>query len=188
MTTLLRDAGVTRTLLIGAMARKLGPMSTPPSDPDPPEVTDKAPDSDQLKDDLRKVFDSQIPNYGDYNLVFAANERYKQRESDGARVTMPKYYVLGYRWQPTEIMIAPVDSHTLAGTGIPVEINMTNLSHAHRLASGHYEVGTSTGKTFQFGVQPEARFSSGPHSQLVIDQRDDHQDFDAFMAAFIAMA
>ncbi|MHA7153469.1 hypothetical protein [Arthrobacter sp. TMN-50] len=162
-------------------------MSTPPSDPAPPESPDRAPDSDQLKDSLRKVFDSQIPNYGDYNLVFAANERYQHRDPDGARVVTPQYYVVGYRWKPTEIMIAPVDAQTLTGAGIPVEINMTNLSHALRLAGGHFEVGTSTGRTFRFGVHPEARFSSGPHSRLMIDQRDDHQDFSAFMTAFIAM-
>ncbi|WP_026553126.1 hypothetical protein [Arthrobacter sp. H20] len=162
-------------------------MSTPPSDPDQREVPDRAPDSDQLKDDLRKIFDSQIPNYGDYNLVLAANERYQHREPHGARVITPKYYVVGYRWKPTEIMIAPVDSHTLAASGIPVEINMTNLSHVLRLNDGHFEVGTSTGRTFRFGVQPEARFSSGPHSQLTIDQLDDQTDFDAFMTAFIAM-
>lgn len=163
-------------------------MSTPPSDTSQPDPPERAPDSNQLKDDLRRVFDSQIPNYGDYNLVFAANEHFQQRESDGARVLTPRYYVVGYRWKPTEIMIAPVDSHTLTATGVPVEINMTNLSHAYRLPNGRFEVGTSTGKTFRFGVQPEAKFSSGPHARLVIDQREDHTDFDAFMTAFVAMA
>lgn len=152
-----------------------------------PEPLDGSPNSDQLKDTLRRIFDSQIPNYGDYNLVFAANERSQNRDPDGARVVTPLHYVVGYRWKPTEIMIAPVDAQTLTGAGVPVEINMTNLSHALRLADGDFEVGTSTGRTFRFGVQPEARFSSGPHSHLTIDQRDDHEDFSAFMTAFIAM-
>lgn len=146
------------------------------------------PGSDELKESLRKVFDSQIPNYGDYNLVFAINERHEKNDAEGQRTIAPRYYVIGYRWQPAELMVAPVNGASLTGGGVPVEVNMTNLSHAVLLAGGDYEVGTSTGKTFRFGVRPEATLSSASGTQLVIDQTDDFPDFKSFMTAFVRMA
>ncbi len=170
--------------------------------------------SDDFKDALRGIFDSQIPNYGDYNLVYASNEhrgdnnehRGDNREGQhGGRSA--KYYVVGYRWQPAEIVVAPFNAKTLTPGGDPTEINMTNLSHAFELADGDYEVGTSTGKTFRFGVDPVDAIpsgiptgtpsagpsagpsgtpSAGPESN--VDQREDHEDFVAFMAAFVAMS
>lgn len=143
--------------------------------------------SDEFKDALRGIFDSQIPNYGDYNLVYASNERSNDngKESHGGRA--PKYYVVGYRWQPAEIVVAPFNGKTLTPGGDPTEINMTNLSHAFELAGGDYEVGTSTGKTFRFGVKPYGDIPSS-EADHTVDQSDDHEDFVAFMTAFVAMA
>lgn len=143
--------------------------------------------SDEFKDALRGIFDSQIPNYGDYNLVYASNERSGDngKESHGGRA--PKYYVVGYRWQPAEIVVAPFNGRTLTPGGDPTEINMTNLSHAFELADGDYEVGTSTGKTFRFGVEPYGDIPSSG-AEHTVDQREDHEDFVAFMTAFVAMA
>lgn len=143
--------------------------------------------SDDFKDALRGIFDSQIPNYGDYNLVYASNER---RGNDGAGQhggRTAKYYVVGYRWQPAEIVVAPFNGRTLTPGGDPTEINMTNLSHAFELSDGDYEVGTSTGKTFRFGVDPVGHIPSATPEDIV-DQRDDHADFAAFMTAFVAMS
>lgn len=156
--------------------------------PQLPEVPDNEPGSDTLKNVLRGIFDSQILNYGDYNLVFAVNERHEARDADGVRITKPKFFVIGYRWQPAEVMVAPVNGQTLTGGGVPVEINMTNLSHAVQLAGGDYEVGTNIGKTFRFGVQPEIVFTPTPERELHLDQSDDYSDFELFMQAFIAMA
>lgn len=146
------------------------------------------PGSDALKNILRGIFDSQILNYGDYNLIFASNERREGRDAAGVRVSRPRYYVIGYRWQPAEIMVAPVNGQTLTGGGVPVELNMTNLSHAVHLADGDYEVGTNTGRTFRFGVQPEVTFSPAPGRELQLEQADDYTDFKLFMQAFVAMA
>ena len=66
-----------------------------------------------LKNALRRVFDSQIPNYGDYNLVFAV-----QAAAPSARTA----YVVGYRWKPAELMIAPVDLTGITGAGVPAEV------------------------------------------------------------------
>ncbi|EMY34343.1 hypothetical protein D477_010114 [Arthrobacter crystallopoietes BAB-32] len=141
------------------------------------------PSSDRLKEILSRIFDSQILNHGDYNLVFAAASG-QQGQVPGASST-GKYYVVGYRWRPQELVIAPFDGTTLTASGTPVEINMTNLSHAVVLAGGDYEVGTSTGRIFRFAVQPQGQLPLEGH---VIDQDDDEVDFSQFMASFIAAA
>ena len=156
--------------------------------PQIPTAPHDEPGSDALKTILRGIFDSQILNYGDYNLVFAVNERREGRDAGGVRITRPKYYVIGYRWQPAEIMVAPVNGQTLTGGGVPVVLNMTNLSHAVRLAVGDYEVGTNTGRTFRFGVSPEASVKPAPEREFRLEQADDCADFELFMQAFIGMA
>ena len=136
-----------------------------------------------LKNALRRVFDGQIPNYGDYNLVFAAP--HARRPSEPA----PIGYVVGYRWKPAELMIAPVDLTGIASAGVPVEINMTNLAHALQwVEDGSYEVGTSTGRVFRFGVSADPVLDIGPGTPMRLTQDDDLVDFDSFMDAFIAMA
>lgn len=156
--------------------------------PQLPEAPHDGPGSDDLKNILRGIFDSQIPNYGDYNLIFAVNERREGRDSGGHRISTPKYYVIGYRWQPAELMVAPVNGTTLTSGAVPVELNMTNLSHAVQLAGGDYEVGTNTGRTFRFGVQPIVAFKPATDKELRLEQADDYADFELFMQAFLAMA
>lgn len=135
-----------------------------------------------LKTTLRRVFDGQIPNYGDYNLVFAA---YPSVDGISAEAS----FVVGYRWRPAELMMAPVDLSGITGAGAPVAINMTNLAHALQWESDDsYEVGTSTGRVFRFAVVPGPVLDVGPGAPLTLVQDDDVVDFEAFMDAFIAMA
>ncbi|MET1156253.1 hypothetical protein [Arthrobacter sp.] len=141
------------------------------------------PTSDELKDALSAVFDSQIPNYGDYNLVFGSSRQDNVQGAPGGGTG--RCYVLGYRWRPQELVIAPFDGTDLTAGGIPVAINMTNLSHAVQLGGGEYEVGTSTGKTFRFGVQAEGKL---PGEGRTIDQSEDQPDFHSFMAELIFRA
>ncbi|GAB3546156.1 hypothetical protein GCM10027404_05950 [Arthrobacter tumbae] len=156
--------------------------------PQLPHAAHDEPGSDDLKNILRGIFDSQILNYGDYNLIFAVNARREGRDADGARISKPRCYVIGYRWQPTEIMVAPVNGQTLTGGGVPVELNMTNLAHAVQLADGDYEVATNTGRTFRFGVKPDTIFQPAPQKELHLEQADDYVDFELFMQTFIALA
>lgn len=137
-----------------------------------------------LKNALRRVFDGQIPNYGDYNLVFAAQQSRGVRDAGTAAVG----YVVGYRWKPAELMIAPVDLTAITGAGVPVEVNMTNLAHALQWDDTSYEVGTSTGRIFRFGVLAAPVLDIGPGTALRLAQDEDLIDFTSFMDAFIAMA
>jgi hypothetical protein len=165
----------------------------------PDEPSDSSPPLDGgqgLKNALRRVFDGQIPNYGDYNLVFAARHASQaagrartSRSAPGAPSPSATAYVVGYRWKPMELMIAPVDLTGITGAGVPVEVNMTNLAHALQWdADDSFEVGTSTGRIFRFDVSADPVLDIGPGTPLHLPQDDDVIDFNAFMDAFIAMA
>jgi hypothetical protein len=143
------------------------------------------PGSDELKAVLSGIFDTQIPNHGDYNLVFA-------RARAGLRSLLgrlPACYVLGYRWRPHELVIAPVHPAGPAAGGMPIAIDMTNLSRVERLGrpaggSGAYRVATSTGRSFRFGVAAVGLFPGGGS----IEQARDAEDFHNFMDALIGLA
>jgi hypothetical protein len=147
--------------------------------------------SDQLKESLRQIFDTQIPNFGDYNLVFASNSHAStptSPEPASGRPHQPRCYVIGYRWQPAEIVIAPFNADTLTADSVAVTINMTNLHHAIKLAGGDVEIGTSTGRTFRFGVRPDGGLPERGGERRDIDQVDDYEDFSTFIESFLAMA
>lgn len=158
-----------------------------------------APTSEELKTTLRAVFDHQIPNYGDYNLVCGSNSF--EIPGAAARGWAPprrRSFVIGYRWHPAEVIVAPFDEKSLTAAGVPVAINMTNLAHALRMPAvrsslGGYEVAASTGKAFRFGVEnvmtlapppgsPDQPAGRGPRR---IEQADDAADFHEFMADFV---
>lgn len=139
------------------------------------------PSSDDIKAVLRHVFESQIPNYGDYNLVCA------EPGGDGADA----YYVVGYRWRPAELVFAPFDPATLEGLEPPRAVNSTNLSHTEEVLPGDYEVGTNTGRIFRFRVEAEAPLpddGDGVGSPRVIEQAADLEDFSSFVEHFLTLA
>ncbi|GAA1341093.1 hypothetical protein [Arthrobacter roseus] len=140
-------------------------------------------DSTRLKNLLRQVFDSQIPNYGDYNLVCARRSPLSDTDRD---VAGPEYYVVGYRWQPLEIMMAPFEAGEMSPAGTPVELNMTNLAHAVELAPDHYETATSTGAIFYFEV-PTTIDLPLLDSVRTLVQSEDYEDFTAFMTQFVTV-
>ena len=135
------------------------------------------PSSDDIKAVLRHVFESQIPNYGDYNLVCAGPG------GDGAEA----YYVVGYRWRPAELVFAPFDTGTLAGLEPPTAVNSTNLSHTEEVSTGDFEVGTNTGRIFRFQVQASAPLPDDG-SLRVIEQAADLEDFASFVDHFLTRA
>ncbi|WP_336714903.1 hypothetical protein [Arthrobacter sp. USHLN218] len=155
--------------------------STPPST-EPDGQPGSRPSSDKLKEILSRIFDSQIPNHGDYNLVFGSTGHHCWRNPAPWK---GKSFVIGYRWRPLELVIAPFDGNRLTAGGTPSAINMTNLSHAVELNGGGYEVGTNTGTTFRFGVQPRGQL---PAAGYVVEQDEDSADFSRFMDGLIAAA
>lgn len=140
------------------------------------------PDSDRVKNVLRHVFDSQIPNYGDYNLLCA-----RRSPLAGTDAESSEYYVLGYRPQPLEIMVAPILGGTMVPAGTPVALNRTNLSHCVELAPDNFEVGSSTGAVFCFEISADVELPLDDR-QVTLRQADDFDDFSTFMSEFAAIA
>ena len=136
--------------------------------------------SDRLKLALRRVFESQIPNYGDYNLVCATPA--VDADADAA------FYVLGYRWRPAELVFAPFDSGSLAGLEAPTAVNTTNLSHTDELDADAYEVGTNTGRIFRFSVEPQAELPGAGGGPLLLEQAADWEDFRSFVESYLELA
>jgi hypothetical protein len=134
------------------------------------------PSSEDLKAVLRHVFESQIPNYGDYNLVCAVPG------GDGAAA----YFVVGYRWRPAELVFAPFDTATLAALEAPTAVNSTNLSHTEEVNAGDFEVGTNTGRIFRFQVGATAPLPDG--DERIIEQAGDLEDFGSFLDHFLTLA
>lgn len=133
--------------------------------------------SDRLKTVLRRVFETQIPNYGDYNLVCATPGLNGETG----------FYVLGYRWRPAELVFAPFDVDSLAALEAPTAINTTNLSHTDELGTDAYEVGTNTGRIFRFSVLPEAVLPVEGSSTL-LEQAADWTDFRSFVQSYLELA
>ena len=156
--------------------------------------------SDELKESLRRIFDAQIPNFGDYNLVFASNAPAAApatRASKGPAETgasapssgrghQLRCYVVGYRWQPAELVVAPFNADTLTAGGVAEAINMTNLHHAVKLPGGDIEIGTTTGKSYRFGVRPDGVLPELGGKRREIEQADDCEDFTTFIESFLA--
>ena len=135
-----------------------------------------------LKAHLHHAFDEQIPNFGSYNLVYAAG-----RAGEGGR------FVVGFRRQPMEVVIAPLHPATLAALEPAVAVNLTNLSHLAEVRAGGHEVGTSTGRVFRFDVagtptiDVPASVAPGAASRVRLDQGADALDFVAFMDEFMTL-
>lgn len=131
----------------------------------------------ELKELLHRAFDEQIPNYGGYNLVFA---------SGGAGAG--GNYVLGFRSQPLELVVAPVEPKSYAALEPATSIDLTNVSHVAQLRGGGYELAVSTGRMFRLDVAPipvlHLQEADGRRA-VELEQIDDCEEFHGFMEAFM---
>lgn len=145
-------------------------------------------DSGELKRVLRRVFDTQVLNHGDYNLV------YGQPSGSGPAL------VVGYRRQPLELLLCPVDvPAAVAQTAGPTDsitpvapLASVALTNVATLAdTGHgYQVETVTGYRTWFEVSPTPAVPVGSAGEqedgyVVLDQVDDSEDFHQFMGHFM---
>ncbi|GAA1410522.1 hypothetical protein AUR04nite_12450 [Glutamicibacter uratoxydans] len=142
---------------------------------------DTSPDAnpaEQVKERLHRAFDSQIPNFASYNLVAATGVA----GSGGLKV-------VGYRRQPAEIVLAPINSSDLSASESAITINNTNVNQLAVLNDGGYEIATSTGRVFRFTVPEhpslDLQLNDAVSVAAVIDQDVDARDFADFMDHFM---
>lgn len=147
--------------------------------------TGRAPEPDDaLKAALHYVFDSQIPNYGDYNLV-CVTECGGSVLGPRPGAPVPTGLVLGYRRRPVELVLAPFDRGTLAGTGQPMTIDLTNLAYVSEPAPGAFDVATSTGRVVTFTLRPACELGAG--SAVTLAQEDDAADLASFLRDLVGL-
>ena len=133
---------------------------------------------DILKQLLHEAFDAQIPNFGSYNLVAASGTS----GSAGLKV-------IGFRREPAELVLCPLNPRTLCPSERAVSVYNTNVSHVALVSDGGYEVGTSTGRVYRFNVPALLSLNipgaEGPAACGLLAQDDDAADFADFMNGFM---
>lgn len=158
-------------------------MSTAPYEPSGASGGDA---DDELKAALHRVFDGEIPNYGDYNLVCTAE--------CGGTVTgplpqrpSPRGLVIGYRRRPAEIVVAPFDRTSLTSAGRPLTVDLTNLAYVAEGAHGAFDIATSTGRVVTFTLRELCELSPDASAGALLVQDDDAADFADFLRELAAL-
>lgn len=145
-------------------------------------------DGDDLKYLLRGAFDSQVLNHGDFNLVYG--------QPSGAG----NPWTIGYRRQPLELLLCPVDLEALPELREDTSIATVALDNVATLADTGtgYQVETVTGFRTWFEVAGSPRVPlpenlralvATPRQDgdgtLVLEQESDAEDFHQFMSHFM---
>ncbi|MEU3330867.1 hypothetical protein ACF046_01310 [Glutamicibacter creatinolyticus] len=134
--------------------------------------------TDTVKRLLHEAFDAQIPNFASYNLVAAVG----LAGSGGLKV-------IGYRRQPAELVLAPIDPADLRAAEDAITINNTNVNQLALVNDGGYEIATSTGRVFRFNVDAhpnvDLHLDDAVVQSVELDQESDAADFAEFMHHFM---
>ena len=147
-------------------------------------------DGEQLKRAFRELFEAQVLNHGDYNLVYA--------QSSGPGPAL----MLGYRRTPMELVLCPVDLDPLPrakgdrhrvkarAAGQLTSIDLANVATVADTGSA-YQVQCVTGFCTCFEVDAAPRIPTGAaaaessNDRVILDQEQDAEDFHQFMADFM---
>lgn len=158
---------------------------------------------------LRGTFDVSVMNFGSYNILYASNlaarealavDRSAQISSAHDGVSLAEHLLVGYRRQPTEMVLCPVelaeampraagdaeDPAAGARPTVPLPVNTTNL--AGLAADGDAErarvaITLSTGHQVVLDVRGRVSFEELP--EVTLDQRRDVGDFSEFVDYFL---
>jgi hypothetical protein len=143
--------------------------------------------SDELKSQLRKLFNSRVANHDDYNVVYSTCAQ--QKNYILFRRTIVTSYLVGYRRNPAELVILPFDVENLTSAGEPTLVNAQNKKSNKRSLQGYRSVRTTNGEKFALGVYggglPKAlAMLMDAMYQLPIEQKKDAEDFQEFIKNF----
>jgi hypothetical protein len=143
--------------------------------------------SDELKSQLRKLFDASVPNAADYNLVYSTSV--KQKNYLLFQRTIVSSHLVGYRRDPAELVVLPFDVENLASAGTATVVNAQNKKSNKRSLQGYRVVQTTDGEKFALGVFPGGlpkalAMLMDAMYQLPIEQKADAEDFQEFIKNF----
>ena len=141
---------------------------------------------EDLKRMLREAFDTRVFNYGDFNLVYG--------QPSGAGDP----WVIGYRHQPLEMVLCPVDLEVLPHLAEGTDLSTVALGNVATLADTGtgYQVETVTGFRTWFEVTGSPRIplpenlrddhpGSTDDGTVVLEQEPDAEDLHQLMAHFM---
>lgn len=131
-----------------------------------------------LKAALHHVFDTQILNYGDYNLV-CATECGGTVAGQRPAAPVPAGLIVGYRRRPVELILTPFNRETLAPLDRPVAVDLSNLAFVTEAAPGAFDIAMSTGRIITLTLRTTCIL--GPHSANTLSQDDDAADLASFL-------
>ena len=170
--------------------------------------TERSREEDQIITALRSVFDASVMNFGSYNLLYAQNLLGETARPDDAAaaasrvsadlsvqeaVTRSRDLLIGYRREPVELVLCPLDTEQVLGrlgeyddavelAEVPALLNLTNLAGMATEGS-QVQIAFSTGRRVTLEVQPVATFPQKP--ELTVHQHLDAEDFFDFLDYFM---
>ncbi len=156
-------------------------------------VTERSEPEQHLVDALRASFDASVMNFGSYNILCTVDRLGDPARSGAARAWGGSLLLVGYRREPVEIVLCPVDLddaldrvHALrqgeepgpAAAAIPTLVNLTNLA-GMASEDNFVELTLSTGRRMKLDLHEQVRFDEFPEVEL--HQRRDVNDFYDFI-------
>ncbi|WP_421082921.1 hypothetical protein [Rothia nasimurium] len=133
--------------------------------------------SHEIAQVLHTVFDSQIINYGAYNLVFATgSSMYRNPDVAALQEEDQRYFLVGYRETPREAIVAPLSLPSVRGTGSPTSIDNTNAARTFALSDTSFGLEMTNGTSFSLTFEPMMTVETDQGTG-VLDQSQDIPDF-----------
>lgn len=144
--------------------------------------------SPTMAERLHTVFDSQVMNYGAYNLVYATGcATYASQPSDGEQGgASQRHFIVGYRRYPSEIIVAPFDPAALASLGLPIAIDNTNLIEASSSGQDRLRLETTSRTAFDLKVMPLVEIETA-YGAEVLEQEADSEDFLSYVRELVSV-
>lgn len=133
--------------------------------------------SNEIAKALHTVFDSQIINYGAYNLVFATGSAiYRNSDVASLQEDEQHYFLVGYRDTPREAIIAPLALPQIRSLGTPTSIDNTNAARTFAVTDLNFGLEATNGTSFSLTFDPKP-FVETSEGSGVLDQALDIEDF-----------
>ncbi len=166
-------------------------------------LTERSGEEARLVAALRATFDASVMNFGSYNILYAANlcsdaERRGEHHDDAGRSAQQRaaaapHLLVGYRRQPVELVLCPVDlsealpravgaSRAEPVSAVPATVDLTNLAGLATEGSG-VEITFSTGHRVSLRMCGSVAFDELPGVEL--HQERDVEDFYDFIDFFM---
>ncbi|MDO5751003.1 MAG: hypothetical protein Q4P78_07395 [Rothia sp. (in: high G+C Gram-positive bacteria)] len=139
--------------------------------------------SETIARSLHPLFDRQIINYGAYNLVYATGtSSYRNPDVAALQGADQDHFLIGYRESPDEVIVAPIDPHTLETTGTATTIDNTNALQAYKVGDHSVGLESINGSRFLLTLIDEPQIHT-PEGRGVLAQARDAAEFREFVTS-----